>query len=158
MLMLSVSTCVPFLGTQLMAMMFFSLMCRDLFGSTTVHFADFGMALTTTFRLFVGEGWHYIMYDTAEHTSNATKFLFMLYVFFSTLLFGQLVLGVIIAVFGEVKSFSSPRLYDALKPLNNNLNESERARLFSDFLKINWILMGIHEKIGKLESEAAGPS
>merc|ERR1711924_239868 len=72
---LSLSACAPFLSTMLVIMMLYSLICRDLFSTIPgdKYFANFGKALTTTFRLFVGEGWHYIMYDTAI-TSNATKF------------------------------------------------------------------------------------
>ena len=45
------------------------------------------------FQLFVGEGWEGIAWDVALGTNYGSNLLFIVYVFFSTLLFGQLVLG-----------------------------------------------------------------
>jgi hypothetical protein len=105
------------------------------------------------FWLLVGEGWQLIFYDVAWQTNNATMFLFMAYRFFSGLLIGQLLIGVVITVYNEVTEIaasSSIRVYDAVEPLIRNLNTGDRETLIDDFVYLNWRLFAVHQRIERL--------
>jgi len=147
----SLSVCWPFVLTALLSMLAFSTLCGFLYKDLgTAYFASTITSFFTAFQLSLGEGWDKVMWDVSHATNYATTLLFVVYVFFSTLLFGQLVLGVIIAVFVEADSFASSRVYNTLQPISGNLNEAEREALMEDFLRINYQLLDIHEHIEKL--------
>jgi len=148
----SISSCWPFIATMIIVMLAFGQLCETLFKDSDIppYFSDPWKSFTTTIQLFVGEGWNSIMWDVGQATNYASTLLFIAYVFFSTLLFGQLVLGVIIAVFCEAESFPSVRIYEAIAPIYHALNETERETLIEDFLKINYLLVDVHEQIEKL--------
>jgi len=147
-------SCLPFMATMLVIFMAFALIFIELYGETPTingpYFSHFGLAMIYMFRLFVGEGWYAIMYDIAYHSSLATMALFMAYVFCSTLLFGQLVLGVIISVYDEVTTFNSPMMYATLAPLYRTYNTTDQGRLVEDLVTVNYDLMGVHTLIQEL--------
>jgi len=158
-LSLSVAACMPFLATMLVIMMLFAQAFHELYVDTPTEdgpfFSSFGQSLRTMFRLFTGESWHAIMYDIAYETNDSAKFLFMAYVFASTLLFGQLVLGIIISVYDEIVTFTTTTIYSTLVPLYGHLNTKERSRIISDFMTINCLLMDVHARIEELSSTEA---
>ena len=146
-------SCLPFIATSFIIMMVFSQLCEDLYkektelGAIPPYFSTPYKSFTTTFQLFVGEGWEDIAWDVALATHYGSNLLFIVYVFFTTLLFGQLVLGLVIAVFVETSEFSSTRVYDAIDDVYQNLAADEKERLFEDFRIINYLLHDVHEAI-----------
>jgi len=156
-LALSILECLPYIGMMLIVMMLFAQGFHDLYGHAKAHnvsyFSSFHESLRTMFQLFTGQSWHNIMLEVAHETSEAAKFVFMAYVFCSTLLFGQLVLGIIISVYDEIVTFTSTAIYTTLAPLYRHLSTKERSRIISDFLTINCMLSDIHNKIQFLEEE-----
>lgn len=150
----SLQACWPFIFTALLVMLAFGELCELLYkdADTPPYFTTTSRSFTTVFQIFVGE-WTEIMWDISVVTNYGTTLLFVVYAFFSTLLFGQLVLGVIISVFVEADSFASSRIYDAIVPVYQNLNETEREALVADFLTINYRLIHIHEQIEILTTD-----
>jgi len=153
-LYLSILATMPFGGTMVCIMLIFSEMLQDLYKDNPRipegYFSDFGKSFQLVFWIFLGENWNGVMWDVQQATHHGTTVLFIVYTFASTLLFAQLVLGVIIAVYSDIAGFLSPRLYIILKPLYSELSEAEKHRLMQNFLKINYLLKPIHEKIEEL--------
>lgn len=150
---IAIGAFLPFGGLMLCIMLFFSELCIDLYKEDPKipgHFTDFGKSFMTTFWIFLGDDWNSVMWDVQVATSYASTILFVCYVFASTMLFAQLVLGIIIGVYCEIAEFLSPRLYLALKPLYGALSDAEKQRMIKDFLAINTRLGPIHEKIEEL--------
>ena len=161
---MTLAAVMPYVLTMCTTAMVFGLFCVDMFAGKGIvgyldgkeHFPDFGHSIATMFRLFVGEGWHLIFYDVAWKTSHATMFLFMAYRFFSGLLIGQLLIGVVITVYNEVTEIAarnSIRVYDAVEPMVRNLRMGDRDALIEDFVYLNWRLFDVHcgiERLSKL--------
>jgi len=138
--------------------MLFAVLCVDLYSHLDVtgfvygahHYSDFSHGMATNFRLFVGEGWHLIMYDCAFQTNHATFILFLGYEFVNGLLMANLVLGIVISVFNEVSEVAdatSIRVYDLIAPHLHNLAEREMEIVSTDLKRINWVLADIHTQI-----------
>lgn len=150
----AVQACRDILLAMVVIMCLFALTSRDLFADTTEDgvpvFDRFSKSMTTMFRLFIGEGWHSVMYAASDNTTGASKFFFMVYVFLVTMLFGQLLVGVIINLYQEVSQVTSSRVYDVLHHIYRNCSERERERIMEDLLEINWRLADIHAAIERI--------
>ena len=145
------------MATMLVIMTVFSLMARDLYGDITedgyLLFPDFVRSFITMFRLFIGEGWHGIMYEAANGSDNTAKAFFMLYTFLVTMLFGQLLVGVIISQYQDVEQVISMRVFSTIERLCQDLSANEKEQLMEDFLAVNYRLMHIHEEIDRFAVE-----
>jgi len=158
-LTLSIGACSSFLLSMLVVLMLFAEAFHQIYKDVPTedgpYFESFAQSMRMMFRIFTGEGWSSIMYDVAYETSEASKFLFMAYVFCSTMLFGQLVLGVIISVYDEIVTFTSTAIYGTLAPLYSHLNSKERGRIISDFMTVNCLLFDLHDKVQELSARGA---
>jgi hypothetical protein len=157
---LAIGVCTPFALTMCCIILLFSQLCVDLYKKNPKipngYFENFGISFVSIFWLFLGENFPDIMWDVASTTNAASTVLFVVFVFLSTLLFCQLVLGVVIGVYLEIAEFLSPRLYTALKPLYLGISDAEKERLVEDFLQINHLLLPLHERIEALSQEGGG--
>jgi len=158
---LSFQSCTPYLVTMLIIMMICSITARDLYHDKafeedgTALFSTFTYSFITMFRLFIGEGWHGIMYAAAYNTSSASKYFFMLYTFLVTMLFGQLLIGVIISQYQAVEEVVSTRVFLVHQTCceTNVSNAEEKEQTMDDFLAINHRLYGIHNEINRINIE-----
>ena len=89
------------------------------------------------FRLFVGEGWHDILYSASDSTTEAARFWFIGYIFIVGMLYSELFVGVIISLYADVSAISSPRVFNVLEEIFRDFSTDERDVLIDDMLEIN---------------------
>ena len=77
------------------------------------------------------------MQDLYENTNPGTMALFGIFAFFGSMLFSNLILGAIISIVLEIRSFPSARLYETLRSFSCGLPESEKRKLYEDRILIN---------------------
>jgi len=150
---LSVKASFMFLITMWVVMSLFAFAAVQLFEGKANHddgsdlFPNYFTTMVRCFRLFIGEGWHGIMYAVADNSTGAAKYFFMLYTFLITMLFGQLLVGVIISMFQLVTGLKSKRVYNAVEEMSGHMSKAERDGLIEAFLDINWKLFELHDEI-----------
>jgi len=141
----------PFFATVSILALGFGKLCHDLYEDVDEqYFTDLKGIVLTTFRLFTTSGWHNIMWYFIEQTNMATAILFSAYMFIVSLLFGQLILGIIISISQQVLSFKSIRMHKLVPPYLQGLQRHERRALLNDFKLISAQLAHIHEEIYQL--------
>jgi len=149
----SLNATLPYLCTMIIIMFTYAILAQDLFEETALEddgsklFPNFVMSCFTMWRLFIGEGWHGIMYSATDNTSSASKFFFMSYTFIATMLFGQLLVGVIISMYNDVDGIRYDRVYRIIEPLWRMCNQDEKEQLLEDLLEINWRLFGLQRQL-----------
>lgn len=143
----------PFFGTMGVLALIFGKICQDLYGpdvDLNRRFQDLKEIVLTTFQLFTACGWPGLMWEFTSKTNLGTSALFCAYMFVSSLLFGQLVLGVIISISEEVLSYKSIRF---MKPVHRylvDLPEHERDAFLKAIYRIGFQLAHIHQEIYQL--------
>lgn len=155
---LSVRQCVGVFSILLVFMSMFGMICTDLFGSTATDdngkyfFADATSMWATMFRLFVGEGWHDIMFSASDSTTVAARFCFFVINFIMAVLISQLVVGIVIQLYQQLEKVPTVRLYHYLQPLYQNHGEKQVENVISQLRKLNWRLFDIHNMIEDLQA------
>eukprot|EP00656_Telonema_subtile_P052056 TRINITY_DN7148_c0_g2_i1.p1 TRINITY_DN7148_c0_g2~~TRINITY_DN7148_c0_g2_i1.p1 ORF type:complete len:576 (-),score=141.01 TRINITY_DN7148_c0_g2_i1:230-1957(-) len=139
---LAVSACFPLVVSLFVLMLLYAIASTDMFGGGPKEdgielFGTYTNSLTTCFRLFVGEGWHNIMYSTSDATTEASRFWFCSYIFLVGMLGGELFVGVIISLYNDVEQISSPRVFAVLEPVFREFSPEERDTLIQDMLELN---------------------
>jgi len=154
------------LSTMAVIMAAFALACRDAFGGIDCDhgaacedgiplFPTFSMSVATMVRLFIGEGWHGVMFATVVDIRNGDPslggeyknlalILFPIYILLVTMLFGQLLVGVTITLYQEAMQLQSPRVYKLLTHVFRNYSEAERKALETSLMSINSVLMKLN--------------
>jgi len=94
------------------------------------YFFSLGISVFTHFQLFIGEGWHDIMYSTVEKTDITAIYFFISYIILVTILFGNLFLGVLIDVYHEVEQVESINLDQTLEIGFKHHRSDERSQKF----------------------------
>ena len=84
-------------------------------------FDSYGMALVTVFRMFVDDSLG-IMYEASNTTSEAARLYFISFALLFSLLFAQLLLGIVVNMFGMVKQLNSSQAYSCLNQFFANTN------------------------------------
>jgi len=146
---------VPFFSTMLVFALLFGKFCQDVYGAdvdVNSYFGDLRDILVTTFRIFTAEGWHEIMWQLSSRTNLGTTALFCAYVFISSLLLGQLILGVIITISEDVLSFKSMRMHKLIAPYLKGLEDHEQKAFLINFFTVSCQLFHILEEIHQLQS------
>merc|ERR1711998_432097 len=129
------------------------MLCTDLFGkqakdeSGTYFFDSARASWTSMFRLFLGEGWHDIMWAASDGTTVAARFVFFGITFVMTILVSELVVGIVIQLYQELENVPTVRLYHYLEPVYRNHEEADRDQVLEDLRKLNWRLFDIHNMI-----------
>jgi len=162
---LSFWSCTPYLLTMFIIMMIASIAARDLYHDKAYEedgsalFPDFTRSFITMFRLFIGEGWHGVMYAAAYNTNAASKYFFMMYTFLVTMLFGQLLLGVIISQYQNVEEVISTRVFLVVQQVaeGGSSSSAEREQVMDEFLSINYKMFGIHTEIDRISNPTELP-
>jgi len=95
------------------------------------YFSELGTSVFTHFQLFIGEGWHDIMYSAIGATDSTAAVYFISYTLVVTILFGNLILGVIIDVYNEVDKVDCIDLHDTLELTFQGLSDEERKESFT---------------------------
>jgi len=155
---LSLKQCVGVLAITLGLMTFYVMICQDLFGQTAkddsdkLFFGSQAQAWASMFRLFVGEGWHDILYAVSDATTVAARFLVCWIIFSLTLLISQLIVGIIINLFQELQDIESVQLYYFLEPLYRNYSDTDREQVLEHLRALNWRLYDIHNMIQDLKA------
>jgi len=101
-----------------------------------LYFSDFTRSVFTHFQLFIGEGWHDIMFNCMTATNSAALYYFVSYVVLVTLLFGNLFLGVIIDVYQEANEINSVHLHKVLMKSFRHLAPEERETSFTQLAEL----------------------
>jgi len=150
---------LPIGVTSFVFNVFFGKMCQDIYKDVDQwkYFSNFRDIVLTTFQLFTSEGWEVIMWNLSHSTNVGTAFLFCVYVFISSLLFGQLILGVIAGVFQEVAQFSSTRIHALVAPHLSGLSDGRSEALLGDFSTLSYQLSHLHESIEHLGGSNSPP-
>ena len=145
----------------LMSTFLAALAAQDLVGEEAVdadgnhYFGTMARSLSTLFRLFVGEGWHDVMYASSDVTNYATNFLFIAFTIVIALLCSQLLVGVIINLYTEVQKLNSDRLYTVLfNVLYHELNPQERDLIKQTLLVLNRQMRHLHSAIDVVHKAA----
>jgi len=134
----SVETCGTMLTTLIICMVEFSafgmLLFRDYHVTTdsgNEYYNALGTSLFTHFQLFIGEGWHDIMYAAIAATDTTACWHFIMYQLIVGILFGNLILGVVIDVYNQVAKVESISLRECLEKASfADMNDDEQARAF----------------------------
>jgi len=108
-----------------------------------LYFSTIGISMFTHFQLFIGEGWHDIMYGVAALSTSISMYFFISYIILVTLLFGNLFLGVIIDIYNEVEKVQSINLHETLEITFGVLSSDERRAAFG-------LLCDLLDELGKL--------
>jgi len=150
----------PFFATIGVLAVLFGKICQDLYGpdiDTNQRFQDLKEIVLTTFQLFTGCSWHAIMWEISSRTHLGSTALFCSYQFVSSLLFGQLILGVIISISEEILGFKSIRINKLVTPYLKDLEEHQRDAFLRAFYGIGLQLAHIHEEIYQLKQTGRAP-
>jgi len=133
----SIYCCGPIGVTLAVVVMFYATFSLWLFrdknvlsGSGHNYFDGLGACLFTHFQLFIGEGWHDIMYATVNKYDGTVVYIFVTYVIFVTVLFGNLFLGVIINIYNEVDTVDSINLHETLEISFQDMSSEQRNKNF----------------------------
>ena len=84
------------------------------------------------------------MYSSSDATTEAARVFFISYAIFGTLLFAQLIIGVIVNLFVQIKHLNSEQLYSCLAEVTRTADESELRAMEDDILKLNTTMLPIH--------------
>jgi len=84
-------------------------------------FESYGMSLVTVFRMFV-DGTLGIMYAASDTTTDTARLYFISFAVLFSLLFAQLLLGIVVNMFGMVKQLNSSQAYSCLNQFFANSN------------------------------------
>ena len=84
-------------------------------------FESYGMSLVTVFRMFV-DGSLGIMYAASDTTTDTARLYFISFAVLFSLLFAQLLLGIVVNMFGMVKQLNSSQAYSCLNQFFANTN------------------------------------
>jgi len=75
--------------------------------SEQLNFSTFGDSCLAMFQIFVGAGWSVVMSAAVEETSRTYNWFFLFYRFVVGVLFAELIVGILIATFGEASSLDT---------------------------------------------------
>ena len=75
---------------------------------------DLVLQLTTFFRLFVGEGWHGVMFAAADATTQVSRYFFMTFTVLVGLLLSPIFTSMVITMYSEMQQLQSKRIYNFL--------------------------------------------
>ena len=92
-------------------------------------FGSYGRALVTVFRMFV-DGTLGIMYEASDTTSEAARIYFISFSVLFSLLFAQLLLGIVVNMFDMVKQLNSSQAYSCLNRFFTNANADVSLQYF----------------------------
>ena len=130
-----------------------ALAAQDIVGPAAVdddgnhYFGSLARSLSTMFRLFVGEGWHDVMFSASAATNYSVNFLFIAFMIVVALLCSQLLVGVIINLYTEVQKLDSERLYTLFGALYHELSTHERESIQRSLLVLNRRMGSLHNVI-----------
>jgi len=143
----------PFFATMGVLAILFGKMCQDIYGSdidTNDRYQSLKTIVLTGFQLFTGCGWHEVMWEFTSQSNFGTTALFCVYMFVSSLLFGQLILGVVISISEEVLEFKSVRVNKLVTSHLKGLQEYQREAFLKSFYAVSCQLAHINEEIHRL--------
>ena len=128
---------------------------------TYPFFETYGRSLSTFFRLFVAQGWTSIVYAASDATTEAARVFFISFQIIVSLLLTNIVVGVIVNMFTEVRRLNSELLFSCLANFTGTAHVDERGAIESDVLKLNTLLLPLHEVLeasgSKTKSSALKP-
>ena len=132
---------------------------NDGLDNIVAYFSTYSRSLSTFFRIFIGEGWAAIMYSASDATTGAARVFFFSFTMLATVLFAQLIIGVIVKLFAEVKRLDSEQLYSCLSDFTGTDDATARHAIENDILKLNTVLLPLHEALDIFDSatNASGP-
>ena len=125
-------------------------------------FESYGMSLVTVFRMFA-DGTLGILYTASDETTETARLYFISFAVLFSLLFAQLLLGIVCNMFGIVKQLDSSQTFSCLNKFFANTNTDvsihcyccptemqwlqERDLIVEDFLELNKLTLVLHEAI-----------
>ena len=84
------------------------------------------------------------MYGATDATTEAARVFFVSFSMLATLLLAQLIIGVIVNLFTEVRRLNSEQLYSCLADFTGTANANERSAIEDDVLKLNTTMLPLH--------------
>ena len=127
---------------------------RDGLATTEPFFETYKRALSTFFRLFLGEGWTAVMYSASNATTEGARVFFVTFTLLCSLLFAQLIIGVIVNLFTDVQRLNSEQLYSCLSEFTDTANRGERGAIEDDVLLLNTTMLPLHEALDMFGTDA----
>jgi len=92
-----------------------------------------------------------------EETTQAARWFFVSFIMFTCVLVSQLIIGLIVNMFGEVSRFSSAKLLTCMEGLHAvNSTSEERSSLTDKALSLNWTLFALNEATDQQYKECKG--
>ena len=140
---LAVAACFPVILSLLVFMIIYAMASTDIFGDGPLDddgvpmFDTYLKSLHTMFQLFVGEGWHGVLYSASNATTEAARFWFMFYTLIVTMLYSELFVGVVISLYQDVLAVPSQRVFSILGDIFRDFSTQERNLLIADMLNLN---------------------
>ena len=84
------------------------------------------------------------MYAATDATTEAARVFFISFSMLATLLLAQLIIGVIVNLFSDVKRLNSEQLYSCLADFTGTADANERSAIEDDVLKLNTTMLPLH--------------
>ena len=91
-------------------------------------FSTYGVSLVTVFRMFVDDTLG-IMYEASDTTTETARLYFISFAVLFSLLFAQLLLGIVVNMFTMVKQLNSSQAYSCLNQFFANTNTDVSLRI-----------------------------
>ena len=139
----------PVLGWTTAVVALYALAGQDIFHSKVVnsegsaYFDSYASAIATCFQIFIGENWSAVMYEASDATTEAARLYFLSFVTIFSLLLAQLIVGLIVNLFGEISSVSNPKVYAAINKFLTVTNSQDRDADKETVLDVNHKMLPI---------------